>query len=146
MKIIVNKKKDPQELKITIEGFEEDEQIEQIVNLISSSPLDFIAKKDGRGYRFNLDQVFYIESIEEQCFLYTKDDVYDCKYRLYEVEDSHPFMIRINKNIVLNYKKIKNFKSTYNGKLETTLVNQDRLEISRRYVSQLKKVLGGINQ
>lgn len=126
---------------VTIACDEKDDTIQDILNCLDTSLMT--GKKNDRTYLFKPSQVYYVESIEDAGYLYTKDDLFDCKYRLYEVEKMSPFFIRVNKQTVLNYRKIKAFKSTYNGKLEATLLNGDRIEISRNYVKALKAVLEG---
>jgi len=143
MKIKVQKHPQYGEASIVIDCDENDQSIEHIVELLEESSIDFIGKKEDKKYVFQAKDVYYIESIEDQCFLYTKDDVFDCKYRLYEVENKHSSFIRVNKNTVVNYKKIKVFKSSINGRLDATLNNGDRIEISRTYVGPLKNLLGG---
>lgn len=143
MKIKVQKHPQFGETEILINCDENDKSIEQIIELLEETSIDFIGKKEDKKFVFQAKDVFYIESIEDQCFLYTKDDVFDCKYRLYEVESKHSSFIRVNKNTVVNYKKIKVFKSSVNGRLDATLSNGDRIEISRTYVGPLKNILGG---
>jgi len=143
MKIKVNRHPQFGEAKLVIDCDEKDTSIDQIVRLLEQPTIDFNGKKEDKMFVFKAAEVFYIESIEDQCFLYTKDDVFDCKYRLYEVENQEPAFVRVNKNTVVNYKKIKFFKSSLNGRLDATLTNGDRIEISRTYVQQLKSLLGG---
>ena len=143
MKIKVNRHPQYGEAKLVIDCDEKDTSIDQIVQLLEQPTIDFNGKKEDKMFVFKAAEVFYIESIEDQCFLYTKDDVFDCKYRLYEVENQEPAFVRVNKNTVVNYKKIKFFKSSLNGRLDATLTNGDRIEISRTYVQQLKSLLGG---
>ncbi|MBU1093854.1 MAG: LytTR family transcriptional regulator [Firmicutes bacterium] len=143
MKISINKHAQYGEAEILINCAENDSSIDQIVELLQESTIDFIGKKEDKKFVFKAKEVYYIESIDDQCFLYTKNDVYDCKYRLYEIENKHSSFTRVNKNIVVNYKKIKFFKSSINGRLDATLNNGDRVEISRTYVGNLKSLLGG---
>jgi DNA-binding LytR/AlgR family response regulator len=100
---------------------------------------------DQRKYQIPLNQIFYFDTADEKTFAYTKDKVYDINYRLYQLEDmfdESPFL-RVNKNTILNIKKVKSFKSTINGRMEAKLINEERIKISRRYVPNLKKRLGG---
>lgn len=143
MKIKVNRHPQFGEAQILIECDENDTSIDQILELVQEPSVDFQGKKDEKNFVFEAKEVYYVESIEDHCFLYTKDDVFDCKYRLYEAESKHSSFVRVNKNIVVNYKKIKFFKSSFNGRLDATLNNGDRVEISRTYVQQLKTLLGG---
>lgn len=143
MKLNVNKHKSFGEPVITIDCSESDPTIEEIIERIESGSLLLSGNKDDIKYVFKETDVYYIESIENHCYLYTKADVLDCKYKLYEIENQFTSFIRVNKQVVLNYHYIKFFKSTINGKLEATLKNGDRIEISRAYVPALKNLLGG---
>ncbi len=143
MKLKINRHPQFGEAEILIDCAEDDDSVDQIIELLQESTVDFKGRKEEKRFIFKPIEVYYIESIDDQCFLYTKDDVFDCKYRLHEVENQHSAFIRVNKNIVVNYKKIKFFKSSINGRLDATLNNGDRIEISRTYVGQLKNLLGG---
>jgi DNA-binding LytR/AlgR family response regulator len=144
MKVNVNKHKSFGEPIITIDCSEDDQTIKDIILRIESDSSLMIGNKEDIRFLFKENDIYYIESIDNRCFLYTKTDVFDCKYKLYEVEDQFKSFIRVNKQVVLNYHSIKFFKSTLNGKLEATLNNGDRIEISRAYVPALKNLLGGI--
>lgn len=143
MKLQVRKHKAFGEAVITIDCDEEDPSIERLIEKLRTKDQELTAKKDGEHFVFSSQDVYYVESTEDQCLLYTREDVFRCKYRLSDVEEEFPVMIRVNKQTVLNYQKIKAFKSTLNGKLEATLINGDRIEISRAYVQTLKEKLGG---
>ncbi len=143
MKIKINRHPKYGEAEILIDCDKNDTSIDQLVQIIQQPTIDFNGKKEDKMFVFKAVEVFYVESIDDQCFLYTRDDVFDCKYRLYEVENKDSDFVRVNKNIVVNYKKIKFFKSSFNGRLDATLTNGDRVEISRTYVQHLKTLLGG---
>ena len=67
---------------------------------------------------------------------------------MYEIETSFrgsPFL-RVNKSMILNVTKIREFKSLLNGRMEAVLDNSERIEISRNYVPALKVMLGGMNK
>lgn len=143
MKLVITKNQQIDELKVTIEAKEDDPELDKVLHQLKQIQVEFLGKKDGKSFLFPSSDIYYIESTEDQCLLYTKNDVFDCKYRLYEIEEMNPSFLRVNKQIVLNADKIKSFRSTFNGKLEATLNNQDRIEISRAYVQALKSRLGG---
>ncbi len=143
MKLLLIKNEQIEEIKVTVEANENDPELPKILRALEQLSVDFTGKKDGKNYLFAPQDVYYIESTEDQCLLYTKNDVFDCKYRLYEIEEMHKAFLRVNKQVVVNVDKIKSFRSTFNGKLEATLSNLDRIEISRSYVQALKSRLGG---
>jgi DNA-binding LytR/AlgR family response regulator len=144
MKIKVNKHKNFKELTITIDCDENDLTVEQLIEKIKSTEQTLIGKKDGRQFIIRVDDVYYVENTEDMSLIYTHNDIFDANYRLYEVEAMNTNFYRVNKTTVLNIKKIKAFKATFNSKLEATLKNNDRLEISRHYVQSLKEALGGL--
>jgi DNA-binding LytR/AlgR family response regulator len=144
MKININKHKNFDDLIVTIECDEEDQTINALVEKLKSSEQTIIGRKNDRQFIIPIDDVYYIENTEEMSLIYTDKDIFDAKYRLYEVETMSIHFYRVNKSTVLNIKKIKAFKATLNSKLEATLKNNDRIEISRHYVQTLKEALGGL--
>jgi DNA-binding LytR/AlgR family response regulator len=102
-----------------------------------------IGIKDNLRYKILYKDVYYIENHEDMSTLYTKSEAFTSPYRLYEFVELSPYFVRIHKSFVVNLLKIKSFKSSLNGKLDVTLINGDRLEISRNYVNELKEKLKG---
>lgn len=145
MKIRVNENPEIKELEVVINC----KQVDQLVYDVKKS-LEYLnkvitGKIEGRSYTLTPNQIYYFESIDNKVFVYSKDKVYDINLKLYELEEIYKEtpLIRINKNTVLNTRKIKSFKSSLNGRMEAILKNQEMVIISRKYVPILKTVLGG---
>ena len=145
MKIRVNENPKIEETEVIINC----KQIDQSINEIKTS-LDYLnkiitVKIDGRNYTLSLNEIYYFESVDNKVFAYSKDKVYEASLKLYELEDIYKNtpLIRINKNTVLNTRKIRSFKSSLNGRMEAVLKNKEIVIISRKYVPILKSVLGG---
>jgi DNA-binding LytR/AlgR family response regulator len=102
-----------------------------------------IGIKENLRYKILYKDLYYVENREDMSTLFTKSDAFKSPYRLYEIVELSPYFVRIHKSFVVNVLKIKSFKSLLNGKLEVTLLNGDRLEISRSYVNELKEKLKG---
>ena len=100
-------------------------------------------KKDGTTTLIPLEEVFYFESIDGKTFIYKEKDVFESDLRLYEVEERfcNGTFVRISKAAILNIKKLKSFRTQFNGKLEAYLLNGERLEVNRHYVPKLKECL-----
>lgn len=65
--------------------------------------------------------------------------------KLYELEkklNSHGF-IRISKSCLLNLEYLDHIRALLNGKYEATLLNQEKLIISRKYITDFKKAFEG---
>ena len=104
------------------------------MNFYKDSKIVLVDKKD----------IFYFESVEEKVFAYTLDDVFQTKFKLYEIEDifdSNTFF-RANKAVIVNINKIKSLTSAFGGRFEAVLKNGYKVIISRNYVPKLKEILG----
>ena len=85
---------------------------------------------------------YYIESVDKRTFVYTKDDCFESKLRLYELEETlGTFFLRISKSMIVNLKKIKTVKSDLSGRMEATMLNGEKIVISRSYVKEIKRRL-----
>lgn len=90
-------------------------------------------------------RVTYIESFGEDIFIHLdKDETIQVKHPLYELENmlSKFHVIRIGKSFLVNLMKIKFIETTINAKLELTLNDGTKLEVSRSYVKRFKDALG----
>lgn len=101
------------------------------------------AKLDDKVFLINPSEVLYFESVDDHTFLYTQENVYEIRYRLYELEEilSDKDFIRISKAQIVNIGKIKALRPELNRSLTATLVNGEVLNISRRYAKTLKTLL-----
>ena len=97
-----------------------------------------------KNYKVPYSNVFYIEVVDKKSFIYTQDKVYQSAEKLYQLEEKllpHKF-IRIGKSMLLNIEVIQSVSPTLSGRFEATLVNDERVAVSRKYVPELKKALG----
>ena len=138
--ILVDK---PGDIEVTVKGYQKDPALESIKTFFDHQTGLVIGQKDGRKYRIQYTDIYYIEIQEEKTILFTEADSYFCPLRLYEIVAwGNPF-IRISKSVIINVMKLKSFKPLLNSKLEATLTNGDRVEVSRMYIQELKKIIGG---
>ncbi|MGN0550673.1 MAG: LytTR family DNA-binding domain-containing protein [Acutalibacteraceae bacterium] len=121
-----------------------DDKLKRIIDRIREYTFSLNGKKNGEIYHVNLEDIYYFESVDEKVFIYLSDDVYECSYKLYEIEQrfkSLSFM-RISKSVVINPDKIKSVRPLINGKLEATMLNGEKILINRHYVSDFKAYFG----
>ena len=95
-------------------------------------------------HRIRPSDIYYIEVVENKTFLYCREEVYEAKQKLYELEESleNSDLLRVSKSVMLNLSKIKCLSPALNGRFEAILDNGERVIISRQYVAGLKKRLG----
>ena len=95
-------------------------------------------------YSIKLKDIYYIEATENKTFIYLKDDCYESKLKLYEIENELKDLsfFRCSKSMILHYSKIECVTPAFNGRFEAKLKNGEKVIISRQYVPVLKEILG----
>ncbi|MBS5111183.1 MAG: LytTR family transcriptional regulator [Coprobacillus cateniformis] len=145
MKLIIEESDDYQENEIMIKcQNQNDEEIQRIIQNIQSLQTSLICKKEKAYLHIYLENILYIESIDEKTFLYTLNDVYEASQKLYELEQSlkSQGFLRISKSCILNLDYLQHVRALFNGKYEATLTNNEKLTINRSYVPAFKKAFG----
>ncbi|MFD3449308.1 LytTR family DNA-binding domain-containing protein [Microbacteriaceae bacterium 4G12] len=88
------------------------------------------------------DTIFYLEYLERKVFIYTQKNTFETKNPLYKLEHDLPDnFIRISKTIIINIHCLHKFSVKPSGNLEALLSNGEKVIVSRKYVSSLKKIL-----
>lgn len=143
MKVDLKIVSSPEEESAVIKAVEKTEYIQTAMDILEHGVSKVMASKEGRTYLCKMDAIYYAESVDKKTFIYTKDECYQSKKRLYELEDElNRNFIRCSKAMIVNIKKIKFVKSDYNGRMNAQLLNGEIIVISRSYVKDLKKRLG----
>ena len=88
--------------------------------------------------------IYYFEAVDNKVFLYLKQDVFEVRYKLYEIEEGYANtdFFRASKSVIINLAKVKQFAPDFGGRFEAQMRNGERLMVSRQYVPALKKRLG----
>ena len=92
-----------------------------------------------------MSDIYYIESVDNKSFFYTKNKVYESKQKLYELEEllGEKHFLRVSKSVLLNLMKVSAIKPALNSKFTAVLFSGEQVVISRKYVPVLKKALKG---
>lgn len=116
--------------------------IKSAIELLEGNAGGIAVIKDGNVYMCKQNTIYYIESVDKRTYVYTKDGCFETKYRLYELEDMlGGYFTRCSKAMIVNLRKVKSVKSDLGGRLETTLLNDEVIIISRSYVKEIKRRL-----
>lgn len=144
MKIEIIQNEAFNETEITIKAKCLDEELSEIIACLSLIGNTVAGSKDGAVSFISLKDIYYFESVDNKTFFYTKDDVYEIKSRLYELEEklSNTTFVRISKSVIANLRKLKSIKRTKGARLEALLSNGEKLLVSRQYVNDIKIKLG----
>lgn len=130
------------------------------INIVFKNPLDIprlltsanyyksknhlLGKKDEDHHLIQVRDVIYIEGINNDTYVYTKDNSYLIKDKLYELEKSlhDKKFVRVSKSFMVSINHIDKIKPTFNGKLLLKLSNGQSLEVSRHYIKSFRNYLG----
>lgn len=129
---------------LTIPMILSEENIQNVIRYINSFNKQLSCRKNGRIFQIYIQDIYYIESVDNKCFVYLKNVVFEANYKLYELESelkAYEF-IRINKSCLLNLKYLESVKVLVYGKYEARLFNHEKLIISRKYMPEIKRVFG----
>ena len=121
------------------------EEVREIAAFVKSRQGRLTGMKDSRQYEIAVSDIYYFESVDGKTFLYTKEQVYETAYRIYELESmlrSKNFL-RVSKSMLLNLMKIRSIQSALNGRFAAVLLSGEEVIISRNYVKGLKAALRG---
>ena len=120
------------------------DEIQRLASLLQGYEQRLSGMKDGQTFLIDRNDVFYFESVDKRCFIYTATDVYETALKLYEIEDRPVgnLFFRISKSQILNIKKIKSLCPEFGGRIEAVLENGEILMVSRQYAKSFKERLG----
>ena len=109
MEIKVKENENIKETTITIECSQYNEEIEKIVDILSHLRQTLICKKDKEIYQIYVQDIYYIEVVDEKTFVYVQNEIYETAYRLYELEIllKECDFVRISKGCLLNLRYLQ---------------------------------------
>ena len=121
------------------------DEIREIIAFVKSREGQLTATADDRLYEIAVTDIFYIESVDNKTFLYTKSQVYETKQKLYELEEMlrKKHFLRVSKSTLLNLMKVTAIKPALNSRFTAVLPSGEQVVITRKYVPELKKALKG---
>ncbi len=129
--------------KATLRVREVTENIKSAVDMLENNCRSLSAVKDNETYMIRTDKIYYVESVDKRSYVYTKENCYETRYRLYELEEMlNADYFRCSKALIVNIRKIKSVHSELNGRMNAELLNGETIVISRSYVKDLKRKLG----
>lgn len=144
MKITILDKVNPaQEDEIIVKCGSLDESIIRLLNALKHGKDKLSVYKDSTIVFLDYAEILYFESVDDRVFAYTKNQVYESKQKLYQLEEELPSnFLRASKAVIVNINQIENLSPDFSGRIEATLSNECKVIFSRMYVPVLKQHLG----
>ena len=143
MKIIIQDPAPGEEDSVTIRVGNVTENVMRAINLLKS-PGSLTVYLDDGAYPLHAGDVYYVESVDNKTFVYAEKTVYRSMMKLYEIEEifNGSDFLRINKQTVVNVRKIKSVAPAGDSRFQATLANGEKVIISRQFVPALKERFG----
>ena len=144
MKVTLKENKLKSDIEVIIEYPEISETVNRIEHAVKS--VDNAVRcldDDGNICFVRVSDVFYIESVEKQVFIYTREKVYRAELQLYQfAERLYSFGFeQISKSCILNINVLVSVRPIFNSKMEALLENGEKVLISRNFIPAIKKRL-----
>lgn len=144
MRIIIESPQPGDEDVVIVRCASPDQRLISMLLAYQTANTELTGYMDDRIVRLNYRDVYYFEANENRVFAYSHSDVYEVKYKLYELEEMFVPLdfVRCSKSLIANMEKIEYLSPLFSGKLEAHLKNGEKIVISRQYVHSLKAKLG----
>lgn len=123
-----------------------DDKIRKVQNAVRetvSKMQTIVFSKGEQEYYFPLSKVLFFETDGNNIHVHTADDIYETKYRLYELEEMLPgSFMRISKSAVVNTHKIYSISRGLSASGVIQFENTHKqVYVSRLYLKPLKQKL-----
>ena len=144
MKISINIDTSMQDTEIQISCNQLTPEIEKILATLRILNQQLMVTKNEETHLLDVSKIIYIEAVDRKTFVYTENDCFESKLKLYEIEEMlcHGDFLRISKACLVNLKYIRSLKSELDRKIRLTLENGEQIIVSRQYADELKHRLG----
>jgi len=119
-------------------------ETERLARYIGRFDERITATSKGQTYNIPVEEILYIESVDKKTFLYTSGNILQTEKRLYELEEllDEKTFFRCSKSVIVNLNKITKLKPEVTRNILATLANGEVIVISRRYVRNLRDLIG----
>lgn len=146
MKISIDIKEEMKDTEITIHCKRLTPEIEKLLATLRILNQQLMVEREDEIHILDVASIIYVEAMERKTFVYTRNQVYESKLKLYEMEERlcECGFLRISKSCLVHLRYIKSLKNDVNRKLRLTLENGEQIMVSRQYAEEIKKRLGVI--
>lgn len=116
-------------------------EIETIAQDIQMSSI--LAYKHSREVLVNIRDVIFFETDQDLVYIHTPKELFETKYRLYELEELLPnYFMRISKSGIVNLKQIESIEKSLASSRTIYIQNSHKvIYVSRKYYPVLKSKL-----
>lgn len=144
MKIIIESPQPDEEDTVIVRCALPDQKLISMLLSFQNDRTDLTGYLNDKIVRLNYHDIYYFEANDSRVFAYCYSEVYEVRYKLYELEERFATLdfMRCSKSMIVNMEKIEYLSPIFSGKMEAHLKNGEKVIISRQYVHELKSRLG----
>ena len=115
----------------------------RLERMIRSVEKEVRCQKGNQVIWVNASDIFYIESVDKKTFVYGQAEIYRSDQRLYQLEEElkEEGFVRVSKYCLMNINMLEGICSLRNSRMEATLKNGERINVTRKYLAQIRKHL-----
>ncbi len=119
-------------------------EIEKIIATLRMINQQIMVEKNQETFILDVAKIMFVEAVDRKTFVYTKEDCFESKLKLYEMEErlEESGFFRVSKSCLVQLHFIRSLKNDMDRKLKLTLENGEHLIVSRQYAEELKRKLG----
>ena len=121
------------------------DEVTEAVKRLKETGSDIITGfTDERAEILSPDDIYRVYSENQKVLAVTEKGTFRLRMRLYQAEErlSGRKFVRISNSEIINLNKTANFDLSFAGTIQVKLKNGDTTFVSRRYVSEIKRILG----
>ncbi|MBS7338826.1 MAG: LytTR family DNA-binding domain-containing protein [Suilimivivens sp.] len=143
MKIRLEENPNIKEPEILIRYGRMTEEVRRLERMIRSVEKEVRCQKGNQVIWVNASDIFYIESVDKKTFVYGQAEIYRSDQRLYQLEEElkEEGFVRVSKYCLMNINMLEGICSLRNSRMEATLKNGERINVTRKYLAQIRKHL-----
>jgi len=119
-------------------------EIEKLIATLRILNQQIMVEKDQETYILDVAKIMYVEAVDRKTFIYTREDCYESKLKLYEMEErlEESGFLRVSKSCLIQLRHIRSLKGDLDRRLKVTLENGEQIMVSRQYADEIKRKLG----
>ncbi len=132
-----------EDVEVMIRYAQMNSSIKRLVLFVKSFDNTVKCSTDSEEILVNTADIYYIESVDKRSFVYCSDAVYRTELRLYQLMEqlSDWGFIQVSKSCIINLNMLSGIRPLLNSRLEATLKNGERVNVTRKYIADIRTKL-----
>ena len=120
-------------------------ELNRIIGILQGTDNKLLGKSDTGSVLIKIEEVLYLESVDDKLFAYTKGKVLriDGTLNSFMTDMDNGTFFRCSKSMVINVNRVEALKSLSSNRIDATMEGGEHIIISRRYASEFRRMLRG---